>query len=153
MSICGLYKQTRNTRYLWHLEGLHLTLLRTSKRSVILNGKAMMPVLHFQEWFSECETRRQQLLTSRHLLHKYLNVAVLRNRAQVLDNIAVLEVLVQRYLLMQRLRVPIVEKTNPVSPAKSQGLWALMTPHQYPPYCLAIPSFWKISLLGSCEPT
>lgn len=44
--------------------------------------------------------------TSRHLFHEDLDVSVLRNRAQVLNNVPVLQVLVKGNLFMKRLRVP-----------------------------------------------
>lgn len=56
--------------------------------------------------FPSVRPEDQQLLTPRHLLHEYLNVAVFRNRAQVLNDIAVLEVLMQGYFIMKRLGLP-----------------------------------------------
>lgn len=48
--------------------------------------------------------------TPRHLLHEDFDVTVLRNGAQVLDDVPVLEVLVEGDLLVQRLRVPEKKK-------------------------------------------
>lgn len=44
--------------------------------------------------------------TSRHLFHEDLDVSVLRNRAQVLNDVPVLQVLVEGDFLVERLRVP-----------------------------------------------
>ena len=45
-------------------------------------------------------------LTSRHLLHEYLNETVLAKRPQILHNVLVFEMLMQSYFFMQRLGVP-----------------------------------------------
>lgn len=46
-------------------------------------------------------------LTSGHLLHEDLNEAVLADGSQVLDDVLVLQVFVERDLLMERLRVSV----------------------------------------------
>lgn len=87
----------------------------------------------------------QGLLTPRHLLHEYLNVAVLGNRAQVLNDIAVLEVLVQGYLLVQRLGEPR-RKNKATVICQIPGARGPHHTSPGPALLLATPSFWKCSL-------
>lgn len=86
----------------------------------------------------------QGVLTPRDLLHKYLYVAVLGHRAQVADDIAVVEVLVQRYLLVQRLRVPGKQSQASVT-CRVLGAWGPHGTAPVPALLLATPSFWKWS--------
>lgn len=87
----------------------------------------------------------QRPLTPRHLLHKYLNVAILGNGSQVLNDVAVLEVLVQGYLLVQRLRVPgRKNKARVTCQIPRAGGLRRISPVPAP--LLAIPSFWKCRL-------
>lgn len=51
-------------------------------------------------------TSSSELRTSWHLFHEDLDVSVLRNRAQILDNVPVLQVLVEGDFFVERLRVP-----------------------------------------------
>lgn len=75
---------------------------------------------------------RIKSLTSGHLLHEDLDEAVLADGSQVLNDVLVLQVFVQRDLLVKRLRVPVgrgAEREEPppseenslVSPAVSFG--------------------------------
>lgn len=50
--------------------------------------------------------------TSRNLLHEYLDVTIFRHRAQVLHNVAMLQVLVQGNLFMERLGIPGKVRTS-----------------------------------------
>lgn len=54
-----------------------------------------------------CLTFMRAALTSRHLLHEDLDEAVLADGSQVLNDVLVLQVFVERDLLVQRLRVPV----------------------------------------------
>lgn len=49
------------------------------------------------------------ILTSRNLFHEYLEEAIFRDRAQVLDNVAMSQLRVQLDLLMQGLYITIQE--------------------------------------------
>lgn len=52
--------------------------------------------------------------TSRHLFHEDLDVSILRNGAQILNNVPVLQVLVEGNLFMKRLRVPDSQRQKDV---------------------------------------
>lgn len=59
--------------------------------------------------------------TSRNLLHKDLDEAVLTHRAQVLNDVPVLQPLVQSHLLMQRLGVTEIHTQMGREPTVSIG--------------------------------
>lgn len=61
------------------------------------------------------------LCTSRNLLHKDLDEAVLTHRAQVLNDVPVLQPLVQSHLLMQRLGVTEIHTQMGREPTVSIG--------------------------------
>lgn len=130
----------------WHPTPLRNTRCSpTSERPVVLlAGWITMRILHPISDFQSVRPEDQRLLTPRHLLHEYLNEAIFRNRAQVLDDIAVLEVLVQGYFLMKRLGVPSRKNKASVT-CQIPGAWG---PHSITSTCPIVGHhFWKLSPL------
>lgn len=74
-----------------------LTVFLTTQSNYIITQDSMCSLLSLSLLYKH---------TSGHLFHEDLDVPILRNGAQVLNNVPVLQVLVKRDLFMKGLRVP-----------------------------------------------
>lgn len=158
MNMWCLSYQTRNRLFMWHWKIYSQLLWETNALSCLKGlsffkwpDRQSYSCCMFHQWLSACGTKHTDILTPRNLLHKYLNVAILRNRAQAANDVAVLEVPVQGYLLVQRLRAPSRGPKASVT-RRTPRLGVRVAPRM-PALLLAIPSSWKWSLPWSHETT